>query len=66
MAKRFEYQWRAATRCSANSHIMPALQKFGADGWEVFQVEPTLSAKGEDIYGLWMRRAVAIPAKTKR
>lgn len=64
--KRFEYQWRPVTRCSENSHIMPALEEFGTEGWEVFQVEATLNKKGEDIYAVWMRREIeADPAKAE-
>lgn len=54
--KKYEYQWRAVTRCAKNSHIMPALNEFGQDGWEVFFVEPTINKDDDDIYGVWMRR----------
>ena len=58
--KRYKYQWRQVTRCSENSHIMPALEKFGADGWEVFQVESSYNKDG-DFYGVWMRQEIEAP-----
>ncbi len=63
--KRFEYQWRQVTRCPENSHIMPALQEFGEEGWEVFQVESSFDKKDGSIYGVWMRREIETPEKAK-
>lgn len=53
--KLFEYQWREVARCSDNGHIMLALEQFGKDGWEVFQIE-SFYHKDSALYGVWMRR----------